>query len=260
MAIGTSAVNVVNGQICLTSSTAASAKVTVIGQQAASGVGLAPVATVRSYDSRDTGRLAANQSATVSPASLAATGAKAVTATVTVVNPSSAGTLSVGPCGGTAIRAPYTSASIFAFSAIIQLGAAGICVSPSTAADVIVDVDGVWRGDAAGILPVKTTRVFDSRTTGAMVSTTPVQVVLNGVEGAPAAISTAMVNVTVLGGGGGGSVFVWPCGQPQPAAAIGVVGPNMRATFAVVGAAPGGVLCVASNQPVDVLVDVSALA
>jgi len=108
-------------------------------------------------------------------------------------------------------------------------------------------------------MPVRATRVFDSRTAGSSLSATPAPVALTGIDAAPSSISKVNLSVTVLGGATGGSVFVWNCAVSQPTAAVGVVAANKRATFSVVAAAPNGTVCVASNQPVDALVDVVAV-
>ena len=259
MAIGVTAVPVAGGEICVTSATSASAKITVIGQIVSSGVGVAAVDPTRVFDSRSSGRLAANQNATVATSALGGSATKAVTATVTVLGPTSDGTLSIGACGGTALKAPFPNAPLSSFSAVVAVGAGGICLSSSVAADVVLDVDGQWRGDASGLMPVRATRVFDSRTAGSPLSATPAPVALTGIDGAPSSISKADLSVTVLGGATGGSVFVWNCAVPQPTAAVGVVAANKRATFSVVAAAPNGTVCMASNQPVDALVDVVAV-
>jgi hypothetical protein len=83
---------------------------------------------------------------------------------------------------------------------------------------------------------------------------TPVSV--GSLTGAPANISAVQANLTVIGGSKSASVFVWPCAQPQPAASVGVVSAKRRATFTVITAVFGGAFCVASNAPVDVVVDI----
>ncbi len=259
MGITTAPVAVVNGEVCITSSTNASAKVTVIAQLGASGTGPVAMQPIRSLDSRTTGKLTANSVTSLAPSTFGATAGttKAVTATFTIVDPSAAGTLSVGPCGATALKAPFNKISVGAFSATVPVSDTGLCVSSTVATHVVVDIDAVWNTGAPVIVPVATYRAVDSRNSGQPVHVTAVSVTVAATaSGAKATI--AMVNLTVLGGSGGASVSVWNCGA-QPASAVGVVAPGAKATFTVVTALTDGTLCIASNQPADVLVDVAAV-
>ncbi len=257
MAIGVTQVTLVDGALCLTTNTAASVKITVIGQLAPVGVGLFPV-SARALDTRDSGRLAVNVPVTITPAAYHATGnTKAVTATITIVNPAGGGTLSIGPCGGTPLKAPFPKMAYWAFTAVLMTSSTGLCASSTVAVDVVVDVDGLWTGEGQMVQPAQPLREFDSRTTGAPVGATPIRVALGGWDGGPSVIATAVVDVTILGGAGGGSVFVWSCEKAQPAAAFGVVGPNKRGTFAITTATTNGTICIAANHPVDVIIDIS---
>ena len=256
MAIGTAVVDVTNGEICVSSNTSASVKVTVVGQQAATGVGVAPIVTTRVLDTRNSGKLAANQTITISPSTLGdVTGVKAVTVAFTIISPSAAGTLSVGPCGGAPLKAPFGKTAIWAFSSVLQISATGLCVSSTTAMQLVVDVSSVWLNDAPIIMPTNTVRIYDSRDLGHPVGLDPVPVAID-FEGAPAGITTVAISLTVLGGPEGGSVFAWPCEKPMPASVVGVVAPNKRGSFTVIAAVSDGKLCLASNHPLHFIVDV----
>jgi hypothetical protein len=212
----------------------------------------------RALDTRVSGRMVANATTTMPPSSYYATSStRAVNATITIVNPSAAGTLSIGPCGGTPLKAPFTKTSYWAFTAVLMTSATGLCASSNVAADVVVDVDGLYTDEGRMVQPAQPLREFDSRTTGSRIGSSPVRVPLGGWDGGPTVIATAVVNVTVLGAHGGGSVFVWSCEKAQPAAAIGVVALGKTATFSVVTAASNGAICVSANNPVDVIVDVA---
>ena len=261
MAIGSTIVGVANGEICVTSTANASAKLTVVGQLLSSGVGVAPIVTTRVLDSRISGKLAANRSVTISPKAFGdVTGVQAVTVAFTILGPAAAGTLSVGPCGGTPLKAPFARTSMWAFTAVLSVSAAGLCASSSVATNLVIDVDAVWLGNGPALMPVKPVRIFDSRDLGQPVGATPVPVNVVGFDGAPSGVSAVAFNLTVLGGAAGGSVFVWPCEKPMPSSVVAAVAPNKRGTFSVVAAVSGGVLCVASNQPVTVIIDVTGVA
>lgn len=259
MGITTAPVAVVNGEVCITSSTNASAKLTVIAQLDSSGTGPVAMQPTRPLDSRTKSKFAANAVTTLALSTFGATAGttKAVTATFTIVDPNAAGTLSVGPCGGTALKAPFNRTAVGAFSATVPVGDAGLCVSSTAATHVVVDIDALWNTGVPAIVPVTTSRAIDSRDSGQPVHVTAVPVAIAATaSGAKATI--AMVNLTILGGGGGASVYVWNCGA-QPTSVVGVVAPGARGTFTAVTALTDGALCIASNQPADVLVDVAAV-
>ncbi|MEO7398706.1 MAG: M23 family metallopeptidase [Ilumatobacteraceae bacterium] len=259
MAIGTALVPVVSGTICVTSSMVASVKLTVVGRTSSSGSGLLPIATTRAFDTRSTGRLVAGARVTVAPATLGAkAGDAAVTASFTILDPSAAGTLSIAPCGGVGVNAPFTSVPLAAFSLVVPVSSTGLCVSSTVSADVVVDISGVWAGDGPLLAAREPVRVLGS--SGAVATgPSPLAVAIAGVAGLPAALASATVHLTVIGATRAASVFVWPCDQPQPAAAVGVVAAARKATFVVAAAVTSGQICVASNAAASVVIDVSAV-
>jgi len=260
MAIGYATVAVNNGQICATSSAAAQARITVVAQLEPAGVGALPVATHRVIDTRTTKRLAANQLVTLTPEMLGASAdSQALTATFTVIDPASSGTLLITPCGGNEVKAPFVSSRMTSFSMVVRMNSTGLCLKPTVATNVLVDVTTVWRQDAPGLFPITAIRRFDSRTLNAPLGSAPTPVVLGPLAGAPAKVTTAQVNLTLIGGANGASVFMWPCAQPRPEGSIAVVTPNSQATFSVMTTIADGGFCLASNAPVHVLADIVAV-
>ena len=74
----------------------------------------------------------------------------AVQATLTVVNPSSAGYLTAWPCGARplASNVNYTGGATVANSAQVTLSSTGqLCLYSLKSTDVLVDVTGVWRSN-----------------------------------------------------------------------------------------------------------------
>ena len=258
MAIGTAPVTLSNGQLCVTSSATASVRVTVVAKLAASGVGGSPVTARRVLDTRTATKLAANQLITIPPASLgAASGLKAITATFTILNPSSGGTLTITPCGSTEMKAPFSATAVTSFSTLIRVSAAGLCVKSTVATDLLIDVDGVWSADGPSLSPLAPVRVFDSRGIRTAVGSSPVTIPISSAAiGAQAAVGVVQANLTLISGSGPASVFIWPCSQPQPAASVAVVGAGKTAAFSVLVAVSTGAMCAASNAPVDLVVDV----
>ena len=260
MAIGYATVAVTEGQICATSTGTAQARVTVVAQLESAGVGALPVATHRVIDTRTTKRLAANQLVTLTPEMLGASAdSQALTATFTVIDPASAGTLLITPCGGSEVKAPFVASRMTSFSMVVRMNSTGLCLKPTVATNVLVDVTTVWRQDAPGLFPITAIRRFDSRTLNVQLSATPTPVVLGPLAGAPANVTAAQVNLTLIGGANGASVFMWPCAQPRPEGSIAVVTPNRQATFSIVTNIADGGFCLASNAPVDVLADIVAV-
>ncbi|MEO6124312.1 MAG: peptidoglycan DD-metalloendopeptidase family protein [Ilumatobacteraceae bacterium] len=260
MAIGTAMVPVTNGAICVTSTAATSVKLTATAQVTASGAGSRPVPTTRVFDSRTSGRLAAGQKVTLTPATLGiATAAKGVTATFTIIDPSAAGTLAISACGGPELKAPFIKTALAAFSVTVAVNSTGLCVSPTVAADVTVDIAGGWDNDAGGVTAVAPVRVLGTATVPTAIGTTTTNVNVTGMGGLPTAAQSAVVNVTVIAAATNASVFVWPCGQPQPAAAIGVAVAGHTATFSATTAVAAGQICLASNAPATAFVDVAGV-
>ena len=258
MAIGTTMVPVASGKICVTSSVAASVKLTAIAQSTATGTGIRPILTRRSLDTRTSGRLAAGQKVSISPAALGtAPAAKGVTATFTIVNPSAAGTLSVSACGGTEMKAPFANTLLAAFSATVAINAAGLCVSSNVATDVIIDITAGWDNDAEGLTAVAPVRVLGTTTSPVAISSATTNVNVAGVGGLPGSVSVAVVQMTVVADSTSASVFVWPCDQPRPVAAAGVAAAGRTATFSATTAVAAGQICIATNAPATSFVDVT---
>ena len=260
MAIGYATVAVTEGQICATSTGAAQARITVVAQLESAGAGALPVATHRVIDTRTTKRLAANQLVTLTPEMLGASAdSQALTATFTVIDPASAGTLLITPCGGSEVKAPFVASRMTSFSMVVRMNSTGLCLKPTVAMNVLVDVTTVWRQDAPGVFPITATRRFDSRTLNVPLGAAPTPVVLGPLAGAPANVTAAQVSLTLIGGANGASVFMWPCARPRPEGSIAVVTPNRQATFSIMTNIADGRFCLASNAPVHVLADIVAV-
>ena len=156
-------------------STPAFVKVEVLAAKTVNGVGVVPVNTSRVADTRTTGRLAVGAALTLGADALGVTpGTQALTATITLVNPSANGLLSLGFCGQGGWQVPFSGDPISSFTMTMRASTAGWCITSSVDVDVIVDINGVWASGsgAVSITGVAPTRLFDSRTTGAKVSCT----------------------------------------------------------------------------------------
>lgn len=247
----TTMVAVRNGQFCVTSSVAADLRIDVVAALSTSGVGVQPIAATRALDSRTTSALTADTPRTLSLASMGVPrGARAVTATFTVLNPEAAGTLSIGPCGAGSWGARFGAVPLQSFSLTVRVNDSGLCLRSSTTAHVIVDVTGAWTGSSTA-MPIGPQRVIDTRG-GAPLGPGTRTVPLTGVPGGS---SRVMVTVTAIGQATGVTVVAWPCNQPKPAGGVGATMAGRATAFSLPVA--GTQLCLAANTSAHVVVDIT---
>jgi murein DD-endopeptidase MepM/ murein hydrolase activator NlpD len=251
---GTAMVDVTGGRFCVTSSQPVAARIDVVAASTAgTGVGIEPVVPQRALDTRSSGRLAANGSASMTLKALGVpAGTAAVTATVTVVNPDNGGSVALGPCGGSPWVLAFQKAPVQSFSTVIRINDAGLCASSTVGADLVVDVNGAWRGPQP-IRPTAARRALDTRVTGQL-GVDALPVTLPGAAG-----GAAQLTITLIGGSTSGSaVFAWPCASPKPSAAVVATPAKVTTSVNATLAVTGGVVCVAATSPSHVVIDVTA--
>ena len=257
-AVGTTIVAVASGTICATSNTAVDLRIEVIAFRAPSGVGLQPISSIRALDTRTTKRLVRGGSVKIDlPALGYVPGTQALSATITIVDPADAGTFSIGFCGQGLWNVPISTDALASFAITMRVSSAGWCLTSSVATDVVVDVTGLWVGDGA-LAPVDVTRVYDSRSLGVTVGSTPVAIQISGQGSVPAGSSRAVLSISNVAGGLPGIVFAVPCGDGRSVGVVSAGTPN-RITTAVVPVRLGnGAICVSAIEPVDLIIDVVA--
>ncbi|MEY4339135.1 MAG: hypothetical protein RLZ14_985 [Actinomycetota bacterium] len=249
----TTAVKVVNGAICLTPSAAVDVRLEVVGVQAADGVGLQPITATRALDTRASGVLAAGGTKVALPKALGAPrGSKAVTATITLIDPAAAGSIGIGPCGGTPWILGFAAVPAQVFSAVVRTNDSGVCVSSSVDVQVVLDVTGVWSGSSS-LVPVAPTRVYDSRPSGP-ITAKGLMTHINVPKGA----TRGQFHVSAIAGAQGGALFMWDCLQPRPTAAAVSVGTDSVSTAAVSMSVASSTLCLSSTGSLNVVVDLVA--
>jgi hypothetical protein len=216
-----------------------------------------PIAPVRLVDTRDTGgRLPSGGVLTVDVDALVpeASGAAAASVNVTAVGAAATGYLTVWPCDPArpvASSVNYGSGGARGGHTTTRLSTDGtLCVFSSAPADVIVDLQGLFaEGDGARFDPLTPTRLLDTRNTGRRsVVAVP----------APAGSTAVALTLTVTGSVAEGFLTAYPCGTEPPL----VSNVNFAAGETVAGAAfvpvgGDGNVCVFTNVPVDVIVDVT---
>lgn len=254
--VGSQVVEVVDGSVCVFTSTPADAKVEVLASMGSSGVGVEPVSARRVADTRTTGRLGPGTSLSLSQAQLGVgSGTPALTIVVTLVNPAADGTLSLGFCGSGPWQTPISRQPISSFSMTMRTSPSGWCLSSSVETDVIIDITGEWRG-AAVPMAVDPARAFDSRNNGARIWNTPVPVRIAGVAGVPADATRALISITTVTGSLASSAFVVPCGQPRSPGSVTAQTANRVASAVIPVGLTNGSVCISAIHPTDVIIDV----
>ncbi len=198
--------------------------------------------------------------------------ATGVALNVTATGTTGGGYLTVWPCGTpqpNASNLNYTAGVDIANAVIAALGAGGkVCVYTSTAADLIVDVNGALPADTS-FVTMNPARLHDSRVGGRTVdgaeqgggpaaagSTTQVQV--TGRAGIGKGANAAIVNVTVDGTTAPGYVTVYPCGTTQPNASnLNYDSGATVAAFGIAKLGADGTICVFTSAATQLIVDAS---
>lgn len=183
--------------------------------------------------------------------------AAAVSVNVTAINPRSAGTVSVVPCGAVTprvgnllLRAGRTSS----ISAIVKVGAGGsICVRQSTDANVVLDLQGA--SDAtSGYHRVAPQRVLDSGN-NSIPSGSIRTVALASITGAPSGAFVAILGISAKAALDG-RVRVYTCGTtPPPVASLIATGGLRTQLLQLVRTDATGHVCVVTNGGASVSLD-----
>lgn len=259
--VGTTVVEAVASNICLTSNVSLGVKVEVIAFRSANGVGLQAIRSTRALDTRLTKRLQPGVQVAIDPVKLGVVaGTQALSATITLVGPSRAGSLSLGFCGSGPWTVPTSADSLSSFSIAMRVTGTGWCISSNVATDVVVDITGIWTGTTGAPAPSDPVRVYDSRVVGAQIGPAPVTVAVAGQGGIPAGATTAMIAISTVTGSNPGIVFLVPCGTERSEGAAAVGAPKRVVTAVVPVQLGNGAVCISALQPVDVIVDVVAAA
>jgi len=194
-----------------------------------------PLNSTRVFDTRPSNPVAARTTARVQiqgVAGLPASGISAVTFTLTVPTPATAGSVSVFPSGTAwtgAATVTFAVASTQQNTVTAQLGSDGaISVRNNTAValHLIADVVGYYTAGPAvpgGYQPVPLQRLYDTRAAGsqplAIGATATVQ--MTGRGAVPASnVSAGTVNLTVLSPSATGSISVFPDGTSSDTSTV----------------------------------------
>jgi hypothetical protein len=236
-------------------------------QPSGSAVGFRALSPTRVVDTRDglgATRLLAGVMKRVQIAGFGGVAARsdAVSANFTIVDPASAGYLTVWGCAG---DRPVVSTSNFGAgevspnAATVPLDdAGGLCVYSNVATDLVVDVNGQYgAGGDARLSPIAPLRLLDTRQTDARVGAgQTVELQVGGVGGIPNGITAATLNVTSVDAEVSGYVTVYACDDDRPT--VSNLNPRpgrARPNLVVTPVSASGTVCLYSMQDVDLVVD-----
>jgi hypothetical protein len=228
-----------------------------------SGASYHPVAPVRLLDSRSnnglSGRLVANTPATFQIGGRGGVpeGATAVTGNLTVVDPSFAWAVYLGP---DPVPSPGTSTLNFARGEVkangvtVALGSGGslsatYMSTPGNTTDLVFDVTGYYTADDSGAvyIPVAPARLLDSRAdvglTRKLVANTPATFQIGGRGGIPTSATAVTGNLTVVNPSFAWAVYLGPSPVAYPTtSALNFVAGDVKANGVTVALGSGGTL------------------
>jgi hypothetical protein len=200
--------------------------------------------------------------------------ASAVVLSVTATGATSAGFVTVFPCGGgvpTAATLNYTAGATVSNGVVVQTGPGGtVCLYSMGEVDLIVDVNG-YHPVGATLASVQPARLVESRS-GVGLSTvdglqngigvrqadsiTPIQVVSRA--GAPRVVASVVLNVTVTEPRRDGFVVLYACGDPRPNAAhLNFQAGQTVSNMVIADVSSSGTVCLYSMADAQVVVDIT---
>jgi hypothetical protein len=225
-----------------------------------------PVSPIRFADSR-TSRKVVRLNAGV-PAAVTIGGADitAVSANFTVDRPSADGFLTVYNCTAAVPEVStlnFSAGEAVPNQAFVPLSGGTLCLYAPVDTDIIIDINGYFRaqsGSTSGFVPIAPQRLYDTRQPGGirLAPNVPREIRVEGVAGgAPSSANAVAVNLTVVAPSAAGFVTAYPCGTVPEVSNVNFATLDNRPNSAVVPTTAGGAICVVSNAPADLLVDIA---
>jgi hypothetical protein len=134
-----------------------------------------------------------------------------------------------------------------------------ICIFSHGRSHLIIDLAGWWSDGPDRFASIEPQRVYDSRRFGNLpLQPFRVRQVVIPATTIAADAKVAVVNLTTTRSTRGGYMVAFPCGQPAPLASnLNFIAGEDRAVGAIVGLGLGRTLCLMSDVPTDVVVDVT---
>ncbi|MCU1393990.1 MAG: peptidase thermolysin [Ilumatobacteraceae bacterium] len=201
--------------------------------------------------------------------------AAAVVLNVTVTEAQAAGYVTVYPCGSappTASSVNYVAGSTIPNAVVVKIGNGGqVCFYTQSPVQLVVDANGSLAAGSS-LSTLVPGRLFDSRPGqptadgqasggGQRAAGSVTQIQVTGRAGVPADATAAALNVTVTDATAPGYITVYPCGSDAPVASNLNYGTGTTiANAAVTKIGTGGMICVLTQFPIQLVVDVDGYA
>ncbi|MDP9465492.1 MAG: hypothetical protein M3P52_12775, partial [Actinomycetota bacterium] len=193
--------------------------------------------------------------------------ADALSLSVTSVDGTQLGYLTVYPCGG---QRPGTSnintrIGVAAANNVVAAldSTRAVCIFTSAATHVVVDLFGWYGSSGMQYVDISPVRALDSRFgprpggVGRVRANTPFALPL-AAAWVPGEAEAVLVNLTVASSLGPGFLVAYPCGTEPPLASnVNFLTGEDRAGSTMVGLGPDGALCLLSNVDVHIVVDIN---
>ncbi len=260
-----------NGDVCFFTFNQAALIVDVVGWLGAAGADRTLVSSTpaRLTDTRrDGGRLVgggAPLTLQVTKPGFAPSGAAGAVLNITSTRSAGVGFVQAWPCDAprpTASNLNPIPGRDIANATVVKLSATGtVCLFSSTSTDLIVDLNGWLVSGPGTVKTLPPARLLDTRFdpgATALVANVPRPLLVVGRGGVPATgVDAVALNVTITGPAVNGYAVVAPCGTAPDASNLNFgVGQTVPAAV-VAKLDTGGRVCVTSNQPAHLVVDVS---
>ena len=188
-------------------------------------------------------------------------GASTVALNVTVTEPTTAGYVSVFPCGNApdASVANFGAGETVANMVLVPIPANAVCISTTSTTHLVVDLNGSFAPSATDLLhPMTPVRLIDTRQSTRVEAGGTVPITVRGTGLAPNDATAVVVNVTADRTVEGGYVTLYPCGTTLPVASnLNLVADVTVANQAVVKVGANGTICAYSSAATDLIVDLA---
>ncbi len=191
-------------------------------------------------------------------------GATAVSANVTVTDPTGDGHLTAWPCG---VAQPEASSLNFRAGATVAnlvlsslSGDGRLCLATSVPAHVVVDLQGVFGADTARLRPAAPERILDTRGGAPLAggARSSVELTVRGWRDVPSSARSVVLNLTVTEPVAAGWIAAYPCDEGLPTVSNLNYEPGQTVANAVVAKLDRqGRVCLASWATTHVVADVT---
>jgi hypothetical protein len=196
--------------------------------------------------------------------------APTVVLNVTVTDPSTAGFVTVFPCGSprpNASSVNFVAGQTVANAVIAKVGTGGkVCLFSSASTQLVADVTG-WLSAISGYGSLLPARLLETRADEAPTidgqawgagKLHEVELIVVGRGGVPVDAAAVALNVTVTEPENAGFVKVWPCGQTAPnASSLNYVAGQTVANAVIAKVGSGGKVCLLTTAESHLVADVN---